>query len=147
MCQNFHPWLVKVPRFVYTILATAIIIAVSIAGENSFVEILQSFLDVIGYYTTPFICIVAADYFIIRRQHYPLDEWNDMKRLPYGIAGFLSIGMGFVGGVLSMNQDWYEGVISRAIKPKGCELGFIFSGIFSVVTFVPVRLLEKRFLR
>lgn len=144
MFQNFHPIMVKVPRFIYTIIATAIIIAVSIAGENSFEEVLQSFLDVIGYYITPFICMVSADYFIIRRRYYPLDEWNDMKRLPLGLAGFLGLGMGFVGGVLSMNQDWYVGVISRAIKPNGCELGWIFSGIFSTVTFIPVRYIEMK---
>ena len=145
MCQNFHPWALRVPRFVYTILATAIIIAVSIAGEDSFNEVLESFLDVIGYYVTPFLACIAFDYFFFRHRSLPLDDWNDMNKLPVGIAGFFAVGMGFVGGVLFMDQKWYEGVVSRAIKPDGCELGWLFSGVFSLIGFVPARLIERHF--
>ena len=145
MCQNFHPLLIKVPRFVWNLLATAVTIAVAIAGENSFTEVLESFLSVIGYYTTPFLVCIALEHFLFRRCCYPLDEWNNMHVLPHGFAGFLALGLGFVGAVLSMNQSWYEGVVARAIKPDGAELGWIFSGVFSALTFLPVRFLEKRF--
>lgn len=145
MCQNFHPIMMKVPRFVWTVLGTGITIAIAIAGENSFTEVLESFLSVIGYYATPFVVCVAIEHYLFRNGRYPLNDWNNMKTLPYGIAGFLALAMGFVGAVLSMNQTWYSGVVTRSIKPDGVELGWIFSGVFSAVTFSPVRYLERRY--
>lgn len=145
MCQNFHPIMMKVPRFIWTILGSAATIAVAIAGENSFTEVLESFLSIIGYYTTPFLLCIVIEHYLFRKGRYPLDDWNNMKVIPYGIAGFLAVALGFVGAVLSMDQTWYTGPIAKAIKPHGAELGWIFSGIFSVVTFIPVRYLERRY--
>lgn len=144
MCQNFHPALIKVPRFVWTILGTAAVIAISIAAANTFIDVMESFLSVIGYYGTPFVVVLVCEHYIFRGGQYPLDDWNNMDVMPYGIAGVFAIGMGFVGAVLSMNQTWYVGVVSRAIHPPA-ELGWIFSGAFSGIGFVPVRWLERRF--
>jgi len=144
-CQNFHPIMVKVPRFVWTIAGSAVFIAIAIAAENSFAQVLESFLSVIGYTLTPFICIVPIEYFHFRKRRFPLDDWNNMKVIPYGIAGFFAIAMGFVGAVLSMDQTWYVGVVARAIKPDGAELGWIFSGCFSVLTYIPLRHLEMKY--
>jgi NCS1 nucleoside transporter family len=144
-CQNFHPIMVKVPRFVWTMTGSAIIIAVAIAGENKFTEVLESFLSVIGYYLTPFLCVVTIEHFLFRHGQYPLEEWNNMKVIPHGIAGFGAVAMGFVGAVLSMDQTWYVGVVARAIKPDGAELGWIFSGVFSVLAYIPTRYLEKKY--
>lgn len=46
--QNFHPVLLKLPRIIITALGSAAIIAIAIAGENSFESVLESFLDIIG---------------------------------------------------------------------------------------------------
>ncbi|KAK3936011.1 permease for cytosine/purines, uracil, thiamine, allantoin-domain-containing protein [Diplogelasinospora grovesii] len=143
--QNFHPLLLKVPRPVYSVLGSAAIIAIAIAAENSFVEVLISFLSVTSYYTTPFICCVLVDFLYFRKGKYPLESWNDTNKLPYGIAGFAAIALAFVGAVLSMNQTWLVGVIARASGPAGAELGWIFSGIFSVLAYVPLRHLELRY--
>ncbi|EXJ90193.1 hypothetical protein A1O1_03292 [Capronia coronata CBS 617.96] len=144
-CQNFHPIMLKVPRFVWTVTGSAIFIAIAIAAENSFAEVLESFLSVIGYTGTPFLCIVPIEYFYFRKKQLPLDDWNNMKVIPHGIAGFFAIAMGFVGAVLSMDQTWYVGVVAKAIKPDGAELGWIFSGAFSVLAFVPLRFLELKY--
>ncbi|OIW25730.1 hypothetical protein CONLIGDRAFT_621614 [Coniochaeta ligniaria NRRL 30616] len=145
MCQNFHPIMIRVPRFVWTLLGSAAYIAVAIAGENSFAAVLESFLSIIGYYTTPFLACVAIEHFLFRKGKYPLEDWNNMDVLPYGIAGIAALVMAFVGAVLAMDQEWYHGVVSRAVKPDGAELGWIFSLIFSVVAFIPVRYLEKKY--
>ena len=144
-CQNFHPIMLKVPRFIWTVLGSAISIAVAIAGEDSFASVLESFLSVIGYYITPFICCLAIEHFYFRKRSYPLEDWNNMKVIPYGIAGFMALGMGFVGAVLAMDQTWYVGVVARSIKPDGAELGWIFSGTFSSLTFFPLRWAEIKY--
>ncbi|KIW11623.1 hypothetical protein PV08_10925 [Exophiala spinifera] len=141
-CQNFHPVLMKVPRIVWNVVGSAVFIAIAIAAENSFAEVLQSFLDIIGYFLTTFLSCVAIEYFYFRKRQFPLEDWNNMKVIPYGIAGFLAVGMGFVGAILSMHQTWYVGVVA---KKAGTELGWIFSGVFATVTFVPVRYLEMKY--
>lgn len=143
--QNFHPLLLKVPRPIYSVLASAAIIAVAIAAEEAFIQVLISFLSVTSYYTTPFICCVLLDYLHFRGGKLPLEDWNDTTKLPYGIAGFSAIALGFVGAVLSMNQTWLVGVIAKASGPGGAELGWIFSGIFSLLAYWPLRLLELRY--
>ncbi|KAK5198071.1 hypothetical protein LTR92_002316 [Exophiala xenobiotica] len=141
-CQNFHPIMMKVPRFVWNVVGSAVFIAIAIAAEDSFAEVLESFLSVIGYVITPFMCCVAIEFLHFRKRKLPLEDWNNMKVLPHGIAGFLAIVMGFVGAVLSMYQTWYVGVVARA---TGAELGWIFSGVFSVIAYVPVRYLEIKY--
>jgi purine-cytosine permease-like protein len=132
----------KVPRFVWNVVGSAVFIAIAIAAEDSFAEVLESFLSVIGYVITPFMCCVAIEFLHFRKRKLPLEDWNNMKVLPHGIAGFLAIVMGFVGAVLSMYQTWYVGVVARA---TGAELGWIFSGVFSVIAYVPVRYLEIKY--
>ncbi|KAI5302619.1 hypothetical protein KEM55_000987, partial [Ascosphaera atra] len=48
ICQNFHPVMVKVPRFVWSFAASGVAIGLAIGSENSFNEVLQSIMDVIG---------------------------------------------------------------------------------------------------
>jgi NCS1 nucleoside transporter family len=144
-CQNFHPLMLKVPRWVWTAIGSGIIIAIAIAGEDSFDEVLESFLSVIGYYLTPFVCIIPIEHFLFRKGHYPLEDWNNMKVLPYGFAGFAAIAAAFIGAVLSMDQTWYEGVIAKAVKPDGAELGWIFSGSFATLAYLPTRYLEMKY--
>ncbi|KAI9729696.1 MAG: hypothetical protein M1834_006646 [Cirrosporium novae-zelandiae] len=143
--QNLGGWALKVPRFIWTIVASVIYIVFSIAGEENFAEILESFLSIFGYYTTPFCIIIIVDHFYFRKTKYPLDDWDNMNVVPVGFAGISAIIMGFIGAVLSMDQTWYEGVVSRAIKPHGAELGWIFSGLFALVTFVPLRIFEIKY--
>jgi purine-cytosine permease-like protein len=143
--QNFHPLLVKVPRILINTIASAAMIAIAIAGENSFESVLESFLSVIGYYVAPFTAIIPIEHYLFRREVYPLKDWNNMEVLPYGIAGVFAICAGFVGAVLSMNQTWYVGVVARSIKPDGAELGWLFSGGFALLAYVALRLLERRY--
>lgn len=140
-CQIFGHWALRVPRWVWTVLGGIIFIAVAIAGEDRFVEVLESFLAVIGYFLTPFLLCVTIEFFYFRRQRFPLDDWDNMKVIPYGIAGTSAIVMGFVGAILAMYQNWYVGVVAEKAH---AELGWIFSGVFSVVTYVPMRYLEMR---
>lgn len=141
-CQNLGDWALKVPRFIWSILGSVIYIIFAIAGEEKFASILESFLSIVGYYSTPFYCIVCIEHFWFRKTKYPLEDWNNLNVLPTGYAGVSAIVLGFVGAILSMDQTWYEGVVSRAIKPDGAELGWIFSGSFATIAFVPLRMLE-----
>ena len=148
--QNLHPSLLKVPRPLWTLLASAVIIAIAIAGSGSFADFLVSFLSVTGYYTTPFMLCVLVDLFYFRRREggYPLESWNDMSVIGPGFAGLAALAMGFVGAVLSMNQTWYVGVVAKAAggDQGGVELGWIFSGVFSVLAYMPLRHLEIRYM-
>ncbi|KAL1868377.1 hypothetical protein Plec18167_008303 [Paecilomyces lecythidis] len=69
--QNLGNWALKVPRSLWTLLASIVYIVFAIAGAEHFSEILESFLSVIGYYVTPFIALVAIEHFAFRRRRYP----------------------------------------------------------------------------
>lgn len=143
--QNLGQWALKVPRAVWTLLACLVFIVFACAGAEKFSDILVSFLSIIGYYLTPFLTVVSWDFFVNRKGKFPLEDWNDPSKLPIGYAGVTAIIFGFVGAVLSMDQTWYQGVISKAIKPDGCEMGWIFSGIFALAAYIPSRYLEKKY--
>ncbi|KAI5293236.1 hypothetical protein KEM52_005726 [Ascosphaera acerosa] len=147
MCQNFHPSFVKVPRFVWSFVGAAIAMGISIGGEDNFETVLESVLSLIGYYGTAFVICMASEHYLFRRRYYPLQHWNDMTRLPLGVAGVSAVAMGFAGAILTMHQKWFTGPISKAIEPTNPELGWLFSAIFSFCTFIPLRWLEIRLFR
>lgn len=144
MCQNFHPVMIRVPRFVWSFLGSAIAIGLAIGAENSFNTALQSIMDIIGYYNSAIVVCMVLEHYVFRKGKYPLEDWDQLHKLPWGIAGFFTLCMAFVGAVLTMKQEWYTGVISRAIKPVHSDLGWLFSIIFSVITFLPLRWAEKK---
>ncbi|KAH6900976.1 purine-cytosine permease [Coprinopsis sp. MPI-PUGE-AT-0042] len=51
--QVFVPWLVAVPRYLLSILATGIVVALAIPGAHRFYDTLVNFLGIIGYWATP----------------------------------------------------------------------------------------------
>lgn len=72
-------------------IGAAISIAIAIAGENSFADVLESFLSIIGYTLTPWICIIPIEYYFFRHKQFPLEDWNNMKVIPHGIAGLSAV--------------------------------------------------------
>ncbi|KAJ7927492.1 permease for cytosine/purines, uracil, thiamine, allantoin-domain-containing protein [Mycena leptocephala] len=141
--QILMPVLVVVPRYVFSILATAIVIPLSIVGANNFYMTLSNFLGLIGYWASAFIAVVLEEHFIFRKGDaalYNLADWNTPSRLPSGVAavGAAVCGIGIV--IPSMAQVWYTGPIAETTGDIGIELAFVVT----MVVYPPLRLLEKR---
>ncbi|KAJ3195192.1 hypothetical protein HK101_000902 [Irineochytrium annulatum] len=146
--QVFGPIFARVNRMWWTLFGAVVYIAISLGIYSRFAESLSDFLLVLAYWLAPYAAIVATDHFFIRkRTDYDLHAWNDSKALPLGIAGVLSLFVGFIGAILGMSQIYYTGVIAKQIGTYGGDVGFILAAPFAAIAFLILRPLEKRYIR
>jgi len=143
--QMLVPWLFRVPRVVFSIIITGIVIGVAVEAAKSFFVNLENFLGVIGYWSAAFIGIVLVEHLVFRRgsfSAYVKDEngWDDGKQLPLGTAavgaGILCLGLVIPG----MAQIWFTGPIGKGTGDIGFEVAFVVSAL----TYVPLRFLERK---
>ncbi|KZT63359.1 hypothetical protein DAEQUDRAFT_733926 [Daedalea quercina L-15889] len=142
--QVFIPQAVLVPRYFFSVLATAIIIPLSIVGQHKFYDTLSNFLGLIAYWSSAYCAVVLAEHLAVRRgdfRTYDLRRWNDARQLPLGLAavGACVLAVGLV--VPAMDQVWFVGPIARVTGDIGFELAFVATAAF----YVPLRLVELRF--
>ncbi|KNZ73582.1 Purine-cytosine permease FCY2 [Termitomyces sp. J132] len=142
--QVFVPPLVIVPRYVFSILATAIVIPLAIVGATSFYEALTDFLGVIGYWASIFVAIILVEHLLFRKNNpnnYDVEHWNIPQRLPSGIAAIASAVMSFgLIVVPGMDQVWFVGPLAKTTGDIGFEAAFALS----VILYIPFRALEIR---
>ncbi|KAM0497905.1 hypothetical protein D7B24_005359 [Verticillium nonalfalfae] len=144
--QTVAPVFSRVPRYIYAIVVTAIMIPVAIKAADDFFLSLENFVAVIAYWSAAFIGIVLVEHFVFRKANYKAynhDEWNDASRLPSGLAaigaGFLSFGL----IIPCMDQAWYTGPIAKTTGDLGFEVAFVLSSLL----YLPLRYAEKRVLQ
>ena len=65
--QNVHSWFIKVPRFLWTTLGTAIYIGIGIAAAYDFAESLTTFMSILSYYLAMYTTIVIEEHLIFRK--------------------------------------------------------------------------------
>lgn len=149
--QTLFPWLIKVPRYVFALVVTAIVIPVAlrVVAENLLLS-LENFVALIGYWSASFVGIVSTEHLVFRRgfgsrkrsyeDAYGHGVWNDATRLPTGLAalgaGVLSFGL----VVPCMAQVWWTGPIAKTTGDLGFEVAFLLSAAL----YVPLRKLEIR---
>ncbi|KAF2818557.1 hypothetical protein CC86DRAFT_375758 [Ophiobolus disseminans] len=143
--QMLVPWLFRIPRVVFSIIITGIVIGVAVEAAKSFFINLENFLGVIGYWSAAFIGIVGVEHLVFRRGSftaYVKDEeaWDDWRKLPLGFAaiGAGVLCLGFL--VPGMAQIWYTGPIGEKTGDIGFEVAFAVSAL----TYVPLRFLERK---
>jgi NCS1 nucleoside transporter family len=143
--QMLVPWLFCVPRVLFSILITAIVIGVAVEAAASFFVNLENFLGVIGYWSAAFIGIILVEHLLFRRGSfvpYTKDDeaWDDMRKLPLGFAaiGAAIICLGLL--VPGMAQIWFTGPIGEKTGDIGFEVAFVLSAL----AYVPLRYLERK---
>ncbi|KAI0646407.1 NCS cytosine-purine permease [Trametes meyenii] len=144
--QVFIPLLAVIPRYMFSLLATAILIPVSIVGAHKFYDTLTNFLGLIGYWASAFGAIILAEHLVIRRGSfatYDLTVWADSRRLPTGLAalGACALACGLI--VPAIDQVWFVGPIAAHTGDIGFELAFAAAGVF----YVPLRFVELKYRR
>ncbi|EDR06733.1 cytosine-purine permease [Laccaria bicolor S238N-H82] len=143
--QIFIPPLVVVPRYVFSLVATAIVIPISIVGAHRFYDTITNFLGLIGYWASAFIAIIILEHLLIRHNNpveYDLDDWDAPRRLLSGIAALAARIASFGLVIPCMSQVWFTGPIAKMTGDIGFEVAF---GV-SAVLYLPFRLLEIRIL-
>jgi len=137
-------WFSKVPRFVYVILAEAILIPIAIIGAKSFYATLVDILNLIGYWSTMFGVIIILEHVLFRKNtwsNYNVDEWDQPEKLPLGLAAVASFlcSCGII--IPSMAQAWYTGPIA---KVGTGDIGILTGSATVLLTYPIFRLAEKK---
>jgi len=139
------PFFARVPRYVFTVVSTAILIPLAIIGATRFYNVLVDILSVIGYWSTIFAAIVLTEHFLFRKNDfnsYRIQDWDKPSKLPIGIAALLSF-LGAFGIVIpSMSQAWYTGPIAKAGTG---DIGVLTGAVVGVVLYAILRAVEKMF--
>ncbi|KAF2128993.1 hypothetical protein P153DRAFT_386188 [Dothidotthia symphoricarpi CBS 119687] len=143
--QMFLPVLFRVPRVLFSIPLTGVVIGVAIEAAASFFPALENFLGLIGYWSAVFIGVVITEHIVFRGRRvaaYTDDEaaWDDAGKLPPGFAAMAASVLCFGLVVPGMAQIWYVGPIARVTGDVGFEAGFVLAAGL----YVPLRWWERR---
>lgn len=145
--QVLGRWTQAVPRFIWTGVATGVYIAISIPGYSHFEEVLENFMNFIGYWLAVYEGISLTEHFVFRRgmSGYRAEHYDNRRELPPGIAAIVAFCCGVVGFVMGMSQVWFIGPAAKHIGPSGGDIGFELGLAFAVVGYLICRPLEKRY--
>jgi purine-cytosine permease-like protein len=158
----------KVPKPVFTTVATVIYASCAMGGRNQLYEVFKSFLPLIGYWVMIFVVIVFEEDMIFRRNRgYDWSQWNCRDKLPMGIAAAVTFLIGWAGAIVGMvslvllltgryhpfiasaniqmqSQAYYIGPIAQLAGDA--DLGLWLAAGFTAVFFPPLRALELLFI-
>ena len=141
--QLLIPWLVHIPRFVFAIVITAIVIPISIPAASDFFVSLENFIGVIGYWAAAYFAVVMLEHLVIRKSDYSTYDhaiWNVRKELPSGVAAMGAAVCSFALVIPSMGQVWYTGPIAQHTGDIGFEMAFVVTAFL----YLPFRYAEIR---
>ena len=139
----------RVPRFVWTFVATGIYIGIAVPGYSHFEQILHNFMNFIGYWLAIYEGISFCDHFLFKRGFggYNPEDYNSPEKLPPGLAAIAAFCFGVAGMVTGMSQGWYVGPIAlhAGNGPTGGDVGFEQGFAFAFVAYACLRPIELRF--
>ncbi|EOD46937.1 putative purine-cytosine permease fcy22 protein [Neofusicoccum parvum UCRNP2] len=141
--QILIPWFVRLPRIVFSVVTTAVMIPVAITAADNFFYSLENFLGIVSYWPAAFAAIVIIEHVYFRKSDsntYDRAIWKDVRKLPSGIAA-IAAGIGSFALVIPcMAATWYTGPIAEHTGDIGFEVAFALAGLL----YVPLRTLEIR---
>jgi NCS1 nucleoside transporter family len=143
--QMLVPWFFRIPRFIFSIVITGIVIGVAVKAAKSFFVNLENFIGVIGYWSSAFIGIMLTEHLLFRRSSFMAytedeDAWDDAKKLPPGLAAIGAFLLSFGLIVPCMAQVWWTGPVAESTGDIGLEVAVVLAAVL----YVPLRVLERR---
>jgi NCS1 nucleoside transporter family len=147
--QVLGRWTQKIPRFIWTFIATLVYIAIAIPGYSHFETVLDNFMNFIGYWLAIYEGIAFCDHFFFKKgmRGYNPELYDHAKSLPPGIAAIVAFAFGVVGMVMGMSQVWFVGPIAlhAGEAPYGGDVGFELGFAFAFCTYYFLRKLELHY--
>ncbi|KAH3946745.1 hypothetical protein HBI25_087590 [Parastagonospora nodorum] len=138
-----------VPRFIWTAVGTAVYIAIAIPGYTHFEDVLENFMNFIGYWLAIYEGIALCDHFLYKRTMAAYDPaiYDQASLLPPGIAAVFAFCCGIAGMVLGMSQVWFVGPIARKAgeAPFGGDIGFELGFAFAFTSYAIARRVELKY--
>lgn len=147
--QVLHRYTQRVPRFVWTFLASCVSLAIAIPGYSHFETVLENFMNLIAYWLAIYSGITIADHFIFKRGFggYHAENYDKPDKLPIGIAASIAFCFGVAGMVTGMSQSWWIGPIAKhaGASPAYGDVGFELGFAFSFTVYCALRPLELHY--
>jgi purine-cytosine permease-like protein len=143
--QMFLPMLFRIPRWIFSIVITAIVIGVAIEAAKSFFANLENFIGIIGYWSAAFIGVVVIEHVVFRKRKFNSytedeDAWDDTTKLPPGFAAIGATVLSFGLVIPGMSQIWFVGPIAE----KTGDIGLEFALVVSAFLYIPLRFMERK---
>jgi len=143
--QTLIPPLVVVPRYVFSVFSTAVVVLLAIVGQHKLYDTLPNFLGMIGCWAGAWASAVCVEHLYFRKRNfdnYDLNHWNVPSQLPLGAAALGASFLSFLVVIPSISQVWYIGPIAR----KTGDLGLEAAVTLTALLYIPLRSLEKRWM-
>lgn len=137
------PALRHLPRFIFPLVAIAIVIPLAIVGATAFYNVLTNFTNVLAYWSALFVATILVDHVVVRRADFSTYDpklWNQWSKLPIGLAAIGSSVLTLGVLVPSISQTWFTGPIAAKMGDLGFELGFVCCAVL----YAPLRILERK---
>ncbi|OIW32643.1 hypothetical protein CONLIGDRAFT_613281 [Coniochaeta ligniaria NRRL 30616] len=142
--QLVIPFLIRVPRVVFVVVYTAVVIPVAVSAAKSFFSSLENFIYIIAYWSAAFVGVVATEHFVFRKGdvgNYDVADWDQPRRLPTGVAAVGAMGLSFGLVVPCMSQVWYTGPLAATTGDIGFEVALVLAPIL----YLPLRWVELKY--
>ena len=145
--QAMYAPFAKVPRVVWTMCGNAATLAIGIPACYYFDAFMENFMNSIGYYLAIYSAIALTEHFLFRKSFsaYNVEDYDNWKKLPIGIAGTSALVVGAFGVALGMDQTYWVGEIGRLIGKYGGDIGFELGASWAFITFIILRPLEIKY--
>lgn len=131
----------RIPRVIYPLAITAVVIPISIRVAAEFLPSLFNFVGIIGFWPSCFITVIVLEHFVFRKgrmENYNLDDWDSARALPTGLAalGASVCSLGLV--IPGLEKTWYTGPIAAHTGDIGFEMAIAVTALL----YVPFRMIE-----
>lgn len=147
--QVMGRWTQRIPRFVWTTVATGVYIAIAIPGYSHFEEVLENFMNFIGYWLAIYEGVAFSEHLLYRRSMsaYDAATYDQPSKLPPGFAAVFAFCCGIAGMVTGMSQTWFVGPIALTAgeAPYGGDVGFELGFAFAFASYAAARYVERRY--
>lgn len=147
--QTLWDKLIIVPRFIWTFVGAAVSLAIAIPAYYDFANVMSDLMDLIGYWLAAYSAVGISEHYFFKRgfKGYDVDDYENDKIHPPGIAAGLAFLLGIMGAVFGMDQAWYIGIIARKIGAYGGDVGFELAFSFAFISHLALRPIEKRYFK
>ncbi|KAH8682399.1 purine-cytosine permease [Xylariales sp. PMI_506] len=138
----------RIPRFLWTLIATVVYIGIGIPAYENFEQYLEDFMLVLSYWLGIYEGISLTEHFAFRRgfDGYRTEDFAEPCKLPPGFAATIAFGFGIMGAALGMAQTWYIGPIGKLCGTmNGGDVGFELALAFSTVSYIVTRTVERNY--
>jgi len=123
---------IRVPRWGLALFAAVLGLFLSLLGAGAFEQNYENFLLLLGYWITPWMGVLFADFYMRGRSPSPGHEAR--ARQGVYLPGLISFLVGFGLSTPFMSSTWYTGFIAKALG--GVDLTFAVGFLVALITYL-----------